>query len=70
MSNKRGKRAKAVIDGKEFNLPTQVVNRGQFSVSVSTPQRKAILLKLLEKAQTNSVGTAAWKAIVAYVEGD
>ncbi len=52
---------------RKYCLPPQVINRGQFSVSAATPERKSILLKLLRKARTNKVGTAAWKAILAYV---
>lgn len=37
----------------EYRLPAQVINRGQFSVSVATPERKHILLKLLRKARIN-----------------
>lgn len=54
----------------KYRLPAQVINRGQFSVSVATPKRKQVLLKLLRKARTNKVGTAAWKAILAYVGED
>lgn len=54
----------------KYRLPAQVINRGQFSVSVAAPERKQILLKLLRKARTDKVGTAAWKAILAYVGED
>jgi hypothetical protein len=58
---------KIIIEGQEYELPRQVINRGQFSVSVAAPERKGILVKLLKKAKTHSVGQAAWKAILAYV---
>lgn len=51
-----------------FQLPLQVVNRGQFTVSVASQERKEILIRLMEKTQTDSVGQAAWEAIVAYVD--
>lgn len=54
----------------DYQLPLQVQNRGQFTVSVASQERKDILLLLLEKTKTNSVGQAAWEAIVSYVEED
>ncbi len=52
---------------KEEDLPLSIVNRGQFTVSVTSQERRRIIRKLLKKAETKKAGEAAWKAILAYV---
>jgi hypothetical protein len=52
---------------KKFELPRSIVNQSQFTLRVSSEDRRRKILKLMEVAGTKQLSTALWKAIDAYI---
>jgi hypothetical protein len=52
---------------RKFELPRSIVNQSQFTLRVSSEERREKILKLMEKAGTDQLSTALWKAIDAYI---
>ena len=52
----------------KYELPASIISRGQFTVTAGSPDRRTKVLKLMEKAGTGQLSTAAWKAIDFYLE--
>ena len=52
----------------ETKLPASIIARGQFTVTAASPEKRAKILRLIQKAGTPQLSTATWKAIEFYLK--